>query len=161
MPDRIDERRAARWEALQKMFDKHKKFAGAAEKANAAGQRIDDITHEGLKRAGEKAKTQIEKERQKSNLSPYMINAFERITQDPIGIENPYWNTTEWYMTKKFDDVIKKIEEEKKRARTEETKKITGRYSRALRGRTESKGSDRYKNIRPAKTLEEYDIPVF
>ncbi|MBW8017867.1 MAG: hypothetical protein FVQ82_16985 [Planctomycetes bacterium] len=167
MPDRMDERRAKRWEALQKIFEKHKKLAGAAEKANAAGQKIDETVHEGLKKAGEKIQKQIEKERQKSNLSPYIINAFERITQEPIAIDNPYWNTgkytnkSNWYLEKKADEVIKKLEEEKKRARKEETKKINERYLKALKGQTESKGSDRYKNIRPAETLEEYDIPVF
>ena len=167
MPDRMDERRAARWEALQKIFEKHKKLAGVAEKANAAGQKIDETVHKGLKKAGEKAKILIEAEKKRGGISPIIINAFERITQEPIAIDNPYWNTgkytnkSNWYLEKKADEVIKKLEEEKKRARKEETKKINERYLKALKGQTESKGSDRYKNIRPAETLEEYDIPVF
>ena len=65
-------------------------------------------------------------------------------------------------MEKKYkEEVIKKLEAEKKRVRKEETKKVTKRYTGALKGQAVSEGDDLYKNLRPAKTLEEYDIPVF
>jgi len=167
MPDKMDERRAARWEKLYKLIDKYKRLEGAARKTQAAGQKIDDTVYKQLKKAEEKTQKWIEKEKQKSNLSPYIINAFDRILQKPVGIDNPYWKTgkyknySHWYMEKKYDELIKIMEEEKKRARKAETKEITTRYKKALFGKTESKGTDRYKNIRPGKTLESYDIPTF